>query len=278
MTQRSHRPASTAGWIALAWFPVALSAAPALPDHDSAAYVLEVRGAIVDARRADLPRQPASLAKLALALAVLEPDAPAGSLERVVEVSRRAAAMPPARLGLQAGDRMRVRDLLQATIVASSNDACRVLAEQFPGGVAGAVRRMNGVARALAMRSTLFADPCGFDRPEQQTTAFDLLLLARAALDQPEIADAARERSINVATADGRKTFSANTTNAMLAREGLVVGLKTGVTNGAGQSLILVARDGNAEIVVVLLGARDRWQSAQRLLSRGFEVAFDGSR
>lgn len=277
MIRRRLRPA-LAGAIALAWSAVVLAAPPALPDGDSAAYVLQVRGVVVAAQRADAPRQPASLAKLALALAVLAPDAPAGNLDRIVAVSPRAAAMPPSRLGLQVGDRVRVRDLLEATIVASANDACLALAEQFPGGLPGAVRRMNDVAQALAMRSTRFADPCGFDRPRQQTTGSDLLRLARAGLDAPAIAAAARERSVHVTTADGRRTYSAATTNALLARESLVVGLKTGATAGAGQSLILVARDGDAEIVVVLLGARDRWQSAQRLLARGIEVAFDGSR
>lgn len=243
-----------------------------------AAYALQVRGRLVEAWHGDAPRQPASLAKLALALAVAAQDGGRIDPERVVSVSPRAAAMPAARLGLRAGERVRAADLLRALLVASSNDACIALAEQFPGGVAGAVAAMNRLAASLDMRSTRFADPCGFDHPSQSTTARDLLRLADASLAHPDVAAAAAERSVTVRTVDAGRAISANSSNALLLRQGSVNGLKTGRTRGAGACLILSAQEADARVVIVLLGAQDRWESAERLLERGLHLAFAGPR
>ena len=247
-----------------------------LPEGQAAAYAVQVDGKLVAAWQAGLPRQPASLAKLALGLVVAGSSVDTGSgangvLDEVVTVSRRSAAMPRARLGLRAGDRVRAGDLLRALIVASSNDACMALAEHGPDGVDGTVRRMNELAAALGMRATRFADPCGFDRPGQSTTAADLLLLANASLAHPAIAAAAAEQSITITTADGKRAYPARTSNALLARESGVVGLKTGITVQAGPSLIVAARQGRKTVTVVLLGAQDRWHGARRLLQHGFE-------
>jgi D-alanyl-D-alanine carboxypeptidase (penicillin-binding protein 5/6) len=236
---------------------------------------VQVRGTLVEAFRADAPRQPASLAKLALALAALQgPGAP----DRVVVVSPRAAGMPPSRLGLRAGERVRADDLLRALVVASSNDACIALAESMAGGVSAAVAAMNGVAARLGMQATRFADACGFDHSDQGTTAADLVRLANAAMQSPVIAAAAAERSVTVSTVDGKRTYRAATSNALLARGETVVGLKTGLTRGAGASAIVVARERDVEILVVVLGARDRWHAAERLVAHGFSRAYDTAR
>lgn len=274
MTRRARWHGAIACLLAV----VATHARARAPEPDVAAYVVQVKGEITERWHADSLRQPASLAKLALALVVAGSARAQTELARPITVSARAAGAPFARLGLRAGDRVRAGDLLRAMIVASANDACMALAEDVPGGVAGAVARMNALARDLGMRSTRFVDPCGFDRPRQATTAGDLLRLANASVEQPLIAAAAAERSVAMVTLDDARELLAATSNALLTRRTGIVGLKTGLTRGAGPSAIVVAHQGNAEVIVVVLGAKNRWETAERLLARGFERAFSSGR
>ncbi|MBP2684713.1 MAG: peptidase D-alanyl-D-alanine carboxypeptidase 1, partial [Deltaproteobacteria bacterium] len=86
----------------------------------AAAYLVTVDGREVWARNADAPLPPASLTKMMTALLVLE----RADLRSVVTVSREASRETGARLGLAAGDRMTVLELLAATLIGSANDAC----------------------------------------------------------------------------------------------------------------------------------------------------------
>ncbi len=236
-------------------------------------YLVQVDGRIVRQRAATVPRQPASLAKLALAIVAMEQRTLIEGRDRV-KVSASAAAAPPSRIGLRNGDRVIAADLLAATLVASANDACLALAQQLAGSAAQAVAAMNRLATRLAMNSSHFADPCGFDQPGQRTSAQDLLKLANAALSYPAIRELAALPAVSIEVDQpgaGRRTLVAPTSNALLLRAEGVTGLKTGYTRLAGRSMIAVANLGDHQVVVVVLGARDRFGSALRLIEHGFE-------
>jgi serine-type D-Ala-D-Ala carboxypeptidase (penicillin-binding protein 5/6) len=247
---------------------------PVVAATDAAAYVVQVDGRTIRSRAPHMLRQPASLSKLALAMVVVDETSQSPSpTGQFAVVSKRAAAAPASRLGLRAGDRASVEDLLAAMLVASANDACLALAEHVAGSVVPAVGRMNQLAARLDMRDTRFADPCGFDQPGQQTTAADLLKLANAALGYTQIRRLAAERAVRVVVPVGSavpRTLVASTSNALLDRVEGVTGLKTGHTNQAGRSIIAVAEQQGHEIIVVVLGARDRFHAALRLLDHGF--------
>lgn len=243
-------------------------------DAPPAAYAVAVDGRLVESRAAHDDRQPASLAKLAAALVVLKrypPDSPEYR-DAVVTVSPRAAMATGSRIGLRAGDRVPLAELLSAMLVASANDACASLVEHASGGQADVfVRDMNRLADELGLKRTRFVDPCGHDREGQRTTASDLLLLARAALAEREILRRADQPFVTVSPLAGTRTLSKQNTNALLGRYNGVFGLKTGYTPKAGGCLIAAAQLGNATVVVVILGSRDRWQQAAELLDRTFD-------
>lgn len=235
----------------------------------AASYVVAVDGRVVWERDADVPRQPASLAKLLTALVVLEaaggwdPDAP-------VPVSARAAAAEGSRLGLAAGERIAAGDALTALLVRSANDAAVALAEHAAGDVETFVVRMNARARALGLDAT-FADPAGLDRPGQAVSARDLLRLAQAAMESPEIARRVALPRARVATAGGR-AFDVVSSNALLGRVPGTFGVKSGYTSGAGKCLIAAAEREGREVWIVLLDAPDRWWTAAALIEEAFEA------
>jgi len=244
----------------------------ALQDKPAAgAVLLRVNGRVELARSVNRPMAPASLAKLALAVVVMEAD----PLRRkaLVRVSRAAAGQTGSRIGLRPGEKFKSEDLLAAMLIASGNDACHALAEHVAGSPQKAVKRMNKLARRLGMSKTLFKDPCGHDQPGQKTTARDLMLLADAAMAHPRLLEIAATRERQIATADGRRRFLLKSTNHLLGSYPGAVGLKTGYTPNAGPCLIALARQNGVEVLLVLLAAEDRWHSAARLLDAGFEQA-----
>ena len=225
--------------------------------------MVAVDGVVRWAGHADTARQPASLAKVLTALVLLEsgwqPDA-------LVSISARAAGVDGSRLGLRTGERAPARQLLEAALVPSANDACMALAEHAGGGDLQAfVARMNARAAALGMQHSHFMHPCGLDDPAQYTTPNDLLRLAEAAMRVPEFARIVALRAGEVRTDRGRR-LAFRSSNALLDRYEGADGLKTGQTRLAGKCVIAHVRRQGREVYVVLLGAPNRWWMTAMLI------------
>lgn len=234
----------------------------------AASYLVAVDGRVRWARAADTRRPVASLAKLLVALVLLERG---WWGDATVSVSARAARVDGTRLGLRAGERVRADSLLGAMLVASSNDACMALAEHAAGGAVAFVARMNARAATLGLRDSHFVHPCGLDRPGQHSSAADLLRLAQAALAEPALARTALREQGEVQTLEGRR-LRYRSSNLLLGRLDGASGLKTGTTSLAGHCLIATAQRDGHTVVVVLLDADDRWTTAAILIDEALRV------
>jgi serine-type D-Ala-D-Ala carboxypeptidase (penicillin-binding protein 5/6) len=247
---------------------LALASAPArsLPDPfpgAAAAYLVIVDGTPKWERAADARRAPASLAKLMTALLVVD-DA---GLDDEVAVSRNAAAARGSRLGLHEGEQVAAHGLLAAMLVGSANDACLALVER-KGNVAAFVARMNAQAARLELNATRFGDPCGFDSDRQHTTARDLARLAQRFMAQPQLAALAGRAEVVVATAGRARVFRVKNTNVLIEHFPGTIGVKTGQTRRAGHNLIVLTERDGRRVLLVMLGARDRWWDAHAILAR----------
>lgn len=230
------------------------------------AYVVKRDGRVLWAGEEDTRRAPASLTKMMTALVILE----RGMLEETVVVSRAASRERGSRIGLRAGDQVRTRDLLAATILHSANDACHALADHIGPTF---VTKMNLRAAALGMKNTQFVDPCGWDRPGHYSTATDLARLAEVAMQHPEYQRLARMRETHIRTVDGRRKFHVKNTNYLIGRYSGAVAGKTGTTGAAGYCLVALAERDGVRVTVVLLNSPKRWSVTPRLLDRAFAVA-----
>ncbi|HET8733368.1 MAG TPA: hypothetical protein VFM45_06300 [Anaeromyxobacteraceae bacterium] len=245
---------------------------PAAPEDRfpgaGAAYVVAVDGKAVWARAPDAPRAPASLAKLLSALVAAD----AGEGEAWVRVGERAAASTGSRIGLRQGEEIRRDDALAAMLVASANDACLALAEAVAGSREAFVARMNRRAAEMGLAGSHFADPCGHDAPGQRVTARDVRTLAEAVLANPALRAVVARPEVRIETRAGR-ALAARSSNALLGRLPGTDWVKTGYTARAGKCVAAHAvRDGR-EVLVVLLGAPDRWWTAAALVERAFAEA-----
>ena len=190
----------------------------------------------------------ASITKLMTALVTLE----RAGLDEVVTVTGRAAAVGESTIDLRPGERIAVRDLLQAALIQSANDAANAVAVHVAGSVPSFVELMNARARALGLADTHFVNPDGLDAPGHVSSARDVTKLARVAMRKPFIRETVQLVDTTVA---GR---SLHTWNDLLSTFPQLLGVKTGHTDGAGWSQVAAARAAGVTIYATLLGGETR--------------------
>jgi D-alanyl-D-alanine carboxypeptidase (penicillin-binding protein 5/6) len=231
-----------------------------------AAYLVAAHGQVLWARNAERRVAPASLTKIMTALLVLERERP----DDVAAVGHAAAAETGSRLGLAAGELLRVSDLLAAALIASANDACHALADWHSGSERAFVEQMNRRAARLGLRATRFANACGHDASGHYSSARDLAALTEAALRHPAFAALVARASHTVHTVDGRRRFTLTNSNALIGRFPGAIGVKSGYTRKAGKCVIALAERDGVRVLLVLLDAPNRWWDAHGVLERAF--------
>ncbi|HEX5146927.1 MAG TPA: hypothetical protein VFV85_07890, partial [Conexibacter sp.] len=155
-------------------------------------------------------------------------------------------------IGLQAGERMSVADLLRAALLPSANDAAAALAVCAAGSRGAFVARMNRRAAALGLRHTHFSTPVGLDDPENYSTAADLARLAIADRENPFLRHAMNLPRATLHT--GAHPRAIVNRNDLVLDVPWVDGVKTGHTNAAGYILAASGTQHGTTYVAVVLG------------------------
>lgn len=248
--------------------PLATVAAP------YAAMVIDARtGEVLHSRNADTRLHPASLTKM-MTLYVAFDAIERGeiSLDTTVTISRKAAAEPPSRLGLKAGQKIKLRYLIRAAAVKSANDAATAIGEAISGSEAAFARRMNRTAQALGMDRTTFRNAHGLTETGHLSTARDMTALGRHLFyDFPDYYNLFSRRQ----TSAGSRVVN-NTNRRLLASYRGADGIKTGYTRAAGYNLVASAERGSERVIATVFGGRSStWRNAQiaELLDMGFDRA-----
>jgi D-alanyl-D-alanine carboxypeptidase (penicillin-binding protein 5/6) len=216
--------------------------------------------------------------KMMVALVALDlADSGEATLDEEVTVSEEAAAFAvPAysNVGLFPGDVVSIRELIQAALIASGNDASYALAEHLGGGGAAGVERfvekMNRKVEDLGLPDTRFQNPTGLDARGQYSSARDLASIARAALQKPLFKETVGTPYTTVTTQD--RLIEVVSTNELLSLYAPATGVKTGYTPGAGPCLVASAAAGNESYVSVVLGDEYRFPDSMQLMKHGFET------
>ena len=191
----------------------------------------------------------ASTTKIMTAIVVLENT----DLNQEVVVIKKAGGTGGSRLGLRAGDKVRIEDLLYGLMLRSGNDAAVALAEYVGGSVQGFAELMNNKAVALGLKCTHFVTPHGLDDSNHYTTALELAKLSDYAMCNEKFAKIVGTK-ITTITVNGMPRQIANT-NELLGVLNGVVGIKTGFTNNAGRCLVTETKRNGMDIITVVLGA-----------------------
>ncbi|SIT03744.1 D-alanyl-D-alanine carboxypeptidase family protein [Alicyclobacillus vulcanalis] len=220
-------------------WPSILSQAAVVMDMDT--------GAVVYAKAPDALHYPASITKIMTALLALR----LGHLNDVLTASADAVRQPPDKLYMRVGEKATLKDLLYGLLVDSANDAAVEIAERYGGSVSHFAEMMNQAARDLGATHTHFVNPSGLPDPHHVTTAYDMALIARAAMQIPEFRAMVDTRSFEwKGTA-----WQANLTNLnrMLFTYPGAIGVKTGFTSVAHETLVVAATRGGTTFLAVLM-------------------------
>ena len=260
--------------LSLCLFPAAYAASdekPALPaDPDilaKAALLVDANtGAVAYAKNEHQELYPASLTKIMTALLTLE-AIDAGKLSMDQELTATATALEGlstdgSSAGIKVGETMSVRNLLYCMMVVSANEACDILAEAVSGSVSAFADAMNAKAVDLGCENTHFVNPNGLHDPQHYTSAWDMYLITKAAMEYPDfmtICDTAAYTVPATNLSGERKLY---TTNHLLSnwrvigyRNTEAHGIKTGSTDAAGHCLVSSAMRGSLHFISVILGA-----------------------
>jgi len=244
---------------------------PNLVIHGQAAYLVDLDARqVLWARDSETSRAPASLTKLITAMVAVDD---AGSLDHVVEVTTEATKVVPSVMGLTAGERLTLRNLLFGLFLDSGNDAAEALAtgivprDRF-------IRQMNQKAKSIGLTASHFVTPSGLDAPGHGMSAHDLAHTA-AYLDTyyPDLAAIAGTKDIAITATATHKAFYPHNLNRLLWTYPGATGLKTGLTDSAGGCMLATAtRDGRHLIAVVLNATLHSTDDAITLLNYGFSL------
>lgn len=208
---------------------------------------------------------PASTTKVMTALLAIEHL----SLDKVITVSVAATRPEPSKLYLKAGEKFKVRDLIYAILMKSSNDASVVLAEAVSGSEKQFVQLMNSKARKIGAKHTRFANSNGLpSKTKQYSTPYDMYLIFRYALRYPFFRDVIKRKYKTIKSVNGR-TFKLKSHNKILFK-GWKRNLygKTGWTRAAKQCFVGYIPKGDDICIIALFGATNRWNDIKHIVSK----------
>lgn len=207
--------------------------------------------------------QPASLTKIMTAIIAIE----SGRMNEVVTITKEMIQVEPTKANLRVGEKFYLRDLVKAAMVMSANDAAMSIGVYLgDGDVDDFVKEMNSKAKKIGMKNTNFTNPCGFDIGNHYSTALDLLNLSEYAIKNNAFNEMAKLKRHDFRSLNTRRAYAAYTHNKLLNNYKYAVGIKTGYTQKAGPCLIARAKNGNKDVLVVMLNSDHRWNDIKVIL------------
>ena len=232
-------------------------------------------GRVLWGKNEEAPMPMASTTKIMTAIIALEN----ADLKSEVTVSQRAAAAPEVKMGLKTGEKIRLEDLMYALMLQSSNDAAVAIAEYVGGSVENFCEMMTKKAKEIGAKDTIFVTPNGLDLGDHHSTAYDMAIISRYALENEEFVRLISVREVTTPVSGGEyKNYHITNKNRLLNEYEGATGVKTGYTNKAGHCFVGSAKRGDVELISVVLasgwgskGKEQKWKDTKTLLNYGFD-------
>lgn len=236
-------------------------------------------GAVIFEKEPDVQMFPASTTKIMTVLLALQASE---DLNEMVTFSERAVDLPSGSSSgrFRAGEEVPLIDVLYATMIVSANDGANALAEHVSGSIEAFADYMNRAAEAFGCTGTHFSNPHGLHDYNHYTTARDLSIIARVAMENEEFKKIVGTTSWLIGRTNMQKerTVSGETwfitpndeKGALYFASG--TGIKTGFTNAAGYCFVGSASQEGVNLISVVLysGSDNRYLDTIKLMNYGF--------
>lgn len=214
----------------------------------------------------------ASLAKIMTAVVALNHAQPENELVVSLQADFNELPLGSSYMGLTAGERYSVEDLLYGLLLSSGNDAALAIALGLASDLDTFVYWMNRESKVWGLKQTQFGNPSGLDDPRSRSTAYDLAILTSFALTQyPLISQIVASSQHEIPyTPDHKYLFLTNFNDLMFIYPN-VDGVKPGNTEEAGSCLIATSTREGKRVLTVVLGASARNPETIKLMDFAFE-------
>ncbi|QXM06068.1 D-alanyl-D-alanine carboxypeptidase family protein [Crassaminicella indica] len=230
----------------------------------SSAIVMDVKtGRVLYKKNMNKKMPMASTTKIMTALLGLERC----SLDQKVKIPKNAVGVEGSSIYLKYDETLKMKDLVYGLMLRSGNDAAVAIATHVSGSVEKFVQLMNERAKKLGANNTNFVNPHGLHHKDHYTTAYDLALITREALMNPNFKEIVKTK-LWVAEREGYKYFY-NKNKTLSQFEG-GDGVKTGYTKVAGRCLVTSATRNGVQLICVVLNDPNWFQDSYDLLENAF--------
>jgi D-alanyl-D-alanine carboxypeptidase (penicillin-binding protein 5/6) len=221
-------------------------------------------GKILFAHNPQAMLPPASTLKVMTAMLVTERL----KMDDRVNVSAYASQAPPSKLGIKPGEVYTVKDLLYALLLGSANDGARALAERVSGSEETFAHQLTQAVRAWGAYRTTLANANGLPADFQFSTAQDLAVLFRRAIQNPDLL---RIMSTKYYTVQGDREVRNH--NRFLFTTPMAIAGKTGFTKASRHTFVGLFKKDDTALIISLMGSQQKWADLRVLIHKGFELS-----
>lgn len=222
-------------------------------------------GDIIFSKNSSSKAPMASTTKIMTAIVAIEN----GELDKRIKIPFEATGVEGSSIYLKDGEELTLRELLYALLLESANDASVAIAIEVGGSVDGFAEMMNDKALELGLESTHFTNPHGLDDENHYTSAHDLALIARYAMQNPCFREIVGTKKETIPSLDGQRVLVNH--NKLLKSFDGAIGIKTGFTKKSGRCLVSCAEREGIRLIAVTLNAPSDWNDHTLMLEKGFD-------
>lgn len=226
---------------------------------------------------------PASTTKIMTAILAIE----LSGLDDIVVVDQEVVDLTDgSHIALEPGEKLTMEQMLNALLIPSANDAALAIAKHVSGSIEGFTKLMNEKARSLGALNTNFVNPNGLPDENHYTTAYDLGLIARYAMENEIFRGIVGNYTytIPVTNVKTEERYLKSSNKLLYSNESINVdgnsvpikfegvnGVKTGYTIAAGNCLVTSYEDMDNKLISVVLKSdpKDVYSDTHKLLNYG---------
>lgn len=223
---------------------------------------------IIGDKEGELRVYPASTTKILTCIISLEEGK--SKLDQDVVVTPRAMQQDGTNLGIRPDMPISLHQLLYGMMLVSGNDAAAAAAETVGGSYDRFIQMMNEKCASIGVSHSHFANPNGLTDPNHYTTADDMALIASYAMKNQDFRDIVKRKSYPMEYRDGTIRIVENRNEFLSSGYPGANGVKTGMTEAAGDCLVASAERNGQLIVVSVYNDKNRWNDVKTLLDYGF--------
>jgi len=205
-----------------------------------------ISGEVLYEKNANEKANPASITKIMTAI-LLDENANPGEM---IQVSENARHQECSCFVFEEGESISKENALNAMMIVSANDLAMAIAEHIGGSQEEFGKMMTKKAHELGAVNTTFTSPSGLTAPEHKTTAYDMALIAKEALEHPNVIAAMGMEKATIQTSTREKIV---VHHGSALDDPMVIAAKTGWTTAAGHTLVSILEKDHKKVISVVL-------------------------